>query len=361
MNAKIDVKLGLSENDYAKCAQRLNCEIEIIKAVSDIEARGSGFLPSKRPKILFEGHYFYRNLRAYGLADTIAKTHPTVCYPKWTKSFYKGGESEYSRLNLALEICRKNNVPESAALKSASWGRFQIMGANFEKCGYSSAEEFVEAMFAAEGNHLLAFSEFVINSFLDDELRNRDFARFAAGYNGPDYAANQYDKKMKAAYDKYKKESSKKPHINVGNYPVNVPEIEIVEVGNADSLKTNPSTEADKPAIALNPLQIAVKNIASARQLIVGLAATLGLSGTSMTALNFHWFSNPNVQVAILIILVTGIIAATVLGVVWLKSHLDFQHQLAIKQKEAEREYNLETLRIRSNPNLYNVEYKSDV
>ena len=361
LSAKSDAILGLTDADYNEASVKLGCEIEVIKAVSEVEARGSGFLPSKRPKILFEGHYFYRNLRQYGLAETVAKTNPSICYSKWTKAYYKGGEAEYTRLVQALEICKKYEVPAAEALKSASWGRYQIMGANFQKCGYRNVEDFVEDIFKSEKYHLLAFCEFVINSFLDDELRNKDFAKFAYGYNGSQYAQNQYDKKMLAAYNKYKKESAANVKYKQ-TAPLRQPDVNIIEVNAVDDSQAQllniPSTQADKPAIAITPIQSTVKNIANLKQLVIGLTTALGLSGTSMTALNFHWFSNPNVQLAILAVVVAGIVAAIVVGIIWLKSQLDFQHQITLKQKEAEREYNLEVLRIRANPNLYNVEYK---
>lgn len=36
-------------------------------------------------------------------------------------------------------------------------------------------------------------------------LKNKDWAAFAKGYNGPEYAVNKYDVKMKDAYERYAK------------------------------------------------------------------------------------------------------------------------------------------------------------
>jgi hypothetical protein len=50
------------------------------------------------------------------------------------------------------------------------------------------------------------FTEFVLDSRLDDELRDLRFADFARIYNGPAYKSNAYDTKMLAAYKKYQRE-----------------------------------------------------------------------------------------------------------------------------------------------------------
>ena len=37
-----------------------------------------------------------------------------------------------------------------AALKSASWGKFQLMGFNYKLCGFNSLQAFVNAMYKNE-------------------------------------------------------------------------------------------------------------------------------------------------------------------------------------------------------------------
>jgi two-component sensor histidine kinase len=53
---------ALTEEDYKRAARRLGCSVAAIKAVAEVEAPGSGFLPDGRPKILFERHIFRRQL-----------------------------------------------------------------------------------------------------------------------------------------------------------------------------------------------------------------------------------------------------------------------------------------------------------
>jgi hypothetical protein len=150
-------------------AKKIDCQVAAVRAVIDVESRG-GFLPDKRPKILFERHYFSRLTKR-----RFDGSHPLVSNPTW--GGYKGG-----------------------ALRSASWGAFQIMGDNYKICGFASAEDFVQAMVSGEPAQLDAFVSFVKKNGLADELIRLDWAGFARGYNGPAYKANKYDAKLFAAY-----------------------------------------------------------------------------------------------------------------------------------------------------------------
>ena len=125
------------------------------------------------------------------------KGNEDILYYKWTTKFYKGGEKEYERLNKAKKIY------VSAALESASWGIFQIMGYHYKKVGYNSVEDYVKAMNMSERFHLMAFGKFIKSEGLVKHLKSEDWAKFARGYNGPAYKKNKYDKKIAAAYKKY--------------------------------------------------------------------------------------------------------------------------------------------------------------
>lgn len=180
----------LQECDFITAAALLDCEVACVKAVAEVESSGGGFLKNGQPKILFEGHYFYELTKGkHGISN--------VSYPTWSSEYYN--EDQHARLDKAIKLDR------SAALQSASWGKFQIMGKNWKNLGYGSVQEFVNDMYAGETEHLMAFVKFVKFNKLDDELRRKDWAGFAKGYNGPGYAKNSYDKKMAAAYKKFSK------------------------------------------------------------------------------------------------------------------------------------------------------------
>jgi len=178
----------LDDKAIEGAARKLGCAVAAVRAVIDVESRG-GFLPDGRPKILFERHYFSRLTK--GVHDA---KHPDISNKKW--GGYKGGAAEYNRLQSAIALDR------NAALRSASWGAFQIMGDNCKIAGFTNnkVEDFVAAMVAGEPEQLDAFVSFVTNTNLDDELRRLDWVGFARGYNGSAYKVNKYDEKLAAAY-----------------------------------------------------------------------------------------------------------------------------------------------------------------
>lgn len=190
-------KNTLTDADYAQAAKACGCEVAAIRAVDEIESRGSGFDTRGRPTILFERHWF-RKLT--GRKYDVSHPHLSCEYmPPRQNPSYKRDQWQLMHAAMALN--------ESAAAQSASWGRFQIMGFNWRLCGCSSIEQFVERMGESAAQHLLMFVAFVTRLGLNDALRRRDWAAFAKGYNGPDYAANRYDEKLAAAYAKYAESS----------------------------------------------------------------------------------------------------------------------------------------------------------
>jgi hypothetical protein len=177
----------LDDAAIASAATKVGCEVAAIRAVIDVESRG-GFLPDKRPKILFERHYFSRLTKC-----KFDATNPDISNAKWG-GYGLGGANQYDRLARAIKLDR------DAALRSASWGLFQIMGDHCTSLGYADAEAFVAAMVSGEAAQLDAFVGFVKKNRLDDELVRHDWAAFARGYNGPAYRENRYDTKLAAAY-----------------------------------------------------------------------------------------------------------------------------------------------------------------
>jgi hypothetical protein len=189
----------LSQADIEAVAAQVDLSVPTVRAVYRVESGGSGFW-GLRPKILFEGHIFWRQLQARGKNPAALQAgFADVLFPKWDRTKYVGGPGEYPRLEKA------QTLDSSAALESASWGLFQILGLHAKPLGYASVEEFVDQMYQNERAQLEAFARFLQkNSFggksLAQLLRERDWATFARAYNGPMYAQNQYDKKLRDAY-----------------------------------------------------------------------------------------------------------------------------------------------------------------
>ena len=180
----------LTQQDFSDAAAILNCSVAAIKAVAEVESSGGGFLPTDEPKILFERHIFSSRTKRY-----FDKSNPNVSNPQ--PGGYGAVSVQHRRLQEAVALDR------NAALMSASWGKFQIMGFNFALVGFNTLQEFVTAMYRSEREHLIAFIHYINNVSLADELRELRWADFARKYNGPGYLKNRYDTKMAAAYKKF--------------------------------------------------------------------------------------------------------------------------------------------------------------
>lgn len=185
--------------DFQRAASKLGVDVASVRAITEVESRGSGFLrDGTRPVILFERHVFRKQLIAAGYqhVDAVAQQYPGICNAK--TGGYLGGEKEWNRFALASSIRR------SSAIESCSWGMFQLMGYHWRLLGYASAQDFLDAMYRGEADHLDAFVRFVLSQpGMLKALRARDWPSFAKLYNGPAYKTNNYDTKLAAAYKKH--------------------------------------------------------------------------------------------------------------------------------------------------------------
>lgn len=195
--AALSTSQRLTDEDVALAATGLSVDLATVRAVTEVESRGIGFLLDGRPVILFERHIMFRRLAGAGRDPALlSRFLPTVINN--TPGGYLGGADEHDRLYLARQI------DQTSAIESASWGLFQIMGFHWERLGYASAESFECRMRESEGQQLDAFVRFIIaNPQIHMALRKQEWAAFAAGYNGPAFAKNSYDKRLEAAYRKH--------------------------------------------------------------------------------------------------------------------------------------------------------------
>lgn len=193
----------IGDDDFVAAAAKLQVELAAMKAVYKVESNGKGFV-GDQPKILFEGHVFWDRLQKLGMRpESHVRGNEDILYPKWTKEHYVGGGAEQGRLERACAIHR------DAALESASWGLFQIMGYHWKSLGYESVDKFVELMKQHEREHLEAFCRFITHKkdrsgrSLADKLRDKDWTAFAFGYNGEGYRKNAYDDKLRDHYQRF--------------------------------------------------------------------------------------------------------------------------------------------------------------
>lgn len=193
----------LTDARIAEIARENGIHPAALLAVKLVESgTKSGFLDSGKPQILFEGHVFYKYLKANVKSldmNKLCAQYPNIVYPKWNKSKYLGGEKEWTRLEQARQINQKY------ANYAASWGMFQVMGFNYNKCGCQSVNEFVERMSSSQEQQLMLTLHFLKSSGLIAPLQKRQWATFARGYNGAGYAQNKYHLKLQAAYNNYLK------------------------------------------------------------------------------------------------------------------------------------------------------------
>lgn len=197
----------LRNHDLVAAAERLDVPLASIYAVNEVESKGKGFLDNGKPVILFERHIMYRQLATARnasddpaelkrQADRLATANPALVNPK--PGGYIGGTAEHQRLAMARLI------DDTAALESASWGAFQIMGFNWQRLGYTSVQDLVAAMSVGESQQFDAFTRFIeTDPVLYKALKARKWAEFAKLYNGPDYQRNLYDIKLQRAYERH--------------------------------------------------------------------------------------------------------------------------------------------------------------
>lgn len=189
----------LTETDYQRAAEDLGVPVAAVKAVTEVESRGDGFLPDGRPVVLFERHIMYRRVRdKFGSAEAqkYFERYPDLINP--TPGGYGKTAEQPNRMGRAAV-----SIDRDCALESASWGLFQIMGFHWESLGYESLQQFVNAMYRSEGDQLEAFVRFIkVNAGVHQALKRLDWVGVARGYNGPNYSINKYDTRLADAYNK---------------------------------------------------------------------------------------------------------------------------------------------------------------
>jgi hypothetical protein len=181
--------LALSAGGLAAATGTIAVQPAELWTVLRVETSGWGFLPDRRPKILYERHIFHR-LTGGRFDDG------DISDPK-RGGYGATGADEYDRLARAMALDR------GAALQSASWGVGQIMGQNFALAGFGDIEAMVAAMSDSEDAQLTAVASFLSGSKLAAALQAHDWPAFARGYNGPSYKKNNYDTKLQQQFQKY--------------------------------------------------------------------------------------------------------------------------------------------------------------
>jgi hypothetical protein len=178
-----------SEADFIRLANEYAVEGAAFRAIAEVESGSlGGFAPDGRLIILFERHLFSRLTN-----HRYDATHPHISNP--TPGGYPRTQAERWE-----QLAQAYALDPEAAFKSASYGRAQILGLNYQGFGFETAGEYVRFLAQSDANQLEAMLRFARVNGLIDELQRHDWAGFARRYNGPGYAQNLWDQKMAEAY-----------------------------------------------------------------------------------------------------------------------------------------------------------------
>ncbi|PKO85846.1 MAG: hypothetical protein CVU18_17990 [Betaproteobacteria bacterium HGW-Betaproteobacteria-12] len=226
----------ITQEQWEEAAERIDCETEVLRAIAEVESGGRiAFWRLNKadganiPAILYERHYFSKATQ-----NKYDKDHPDISWPTGYRKKDQLGKKDtkmsdgqvdaddiYSDYASAyLRLINAYRLDPNAALKSCSWGKFQIMGDNHVLCGEKELANFVKKMCTSEAAQIGLLAEFIRNKprswknpknkvlgkeiSLWDAVKTKDWAAIAFNYNGPGYKTYGYDTKLKNAYEKHK-------------------------------------------------------------------------------------------------------------------------------------------------------------
>jgi hypothetical protein len=199
-------------------AKELGAAPADLAAVLRVESSGRAFDDDGHPIMRFENHVFYRNWgeKHKDVFDRHFTFDQKTRYKNHT--FRKNPEAVRSAFHLDNRKEREvlafaRNLDDTAALLSASYGAAQVMGFNHRKIGYKDVQSMYQAFNAGIKPQLDGMIAYIKATPLCMEgLKNRDYFKFATGYNGKG-KENDYAPKIKAAAESYAKVTKGKKEV----------------------------------------------------------------------------------------------------------------------------------------------------
>ena len=198
--------MTLTKNDISQIANQVGLDYARLMAFISVESGGAGFNTDGKIIIQFEPTWFSKYLTQFKIAHTFNRTtdakgnrqYVIQVGDKTIQNGVQGQPSEWIAFNTAFAIHPK------AAMLSTSIGLMQIMGFNYASAGFPSVDAMWDSFKKGEYQQVLGGATFIKNNTaLYNALRNKDWAHVAFYYNGANYAENNYDHKLAAAYAKY--------------------------------------------------------------------------------------------------------------------------------------------------------------
>jgi N-acetylmuramidase len=189
-------------------ATELSIDSASAAAVLYVESSGAGFNDAGRMIIRFENHVFFDNWGKSNVKE-FKKYFKFNSNEKWKGHYFRVIETDawrsfHGEQNIEWEVFEfARALNEEAALKSISMGLGQVMGFNYSKTGFSSVKDMFDSMSGSLRLQLDGMFNFFKNTPLCIKgLKEKDYVKFATGYNGTGQAA-QYGANIKAAADAY--------------------------------------------------------------------------------------------------------------------------------------------------------------
>jgi hypothetical protein len=199
--------MKVSKLEVTQIASSVGLDYARLMAFISVESGGAGFDPVTGKIIIqFEPTWFSKYLTQFKIAHSFTRStdekgrreYIIQAGDKRLENGVEGQVSEWTAFNTAFAIHPKS------ALLSTSIGLMQVMGFNYHALGYNSVDEMWDDFKKGDYQQVAGGARFIKNTpALYQALRNKDWAKVAYYYNGPNYAVNNYDNKLSAAYSKY--------------------------------------------------------------------------------------------------------------------------------------------------------------
>lgn len=185
---------AVTDQDMRRFADRLQVTPRQIRAVASVESGGSGWDSAGMLKCLWERHYAFKRFQI--LVPLLSNPAPGGY------TIDADGDGTNDSWEKVADAALTFREP-AKAFECASFGMFQIMGAWWQKLGYSSSVDFVWQLSRSEAAQYDALLRYVERFGLLDAIRKIDgnpmnCLDFARGYNGK--AQRGYDAKIAAAF-----------------------------------------------------------------------------------------------------------------------------------------------------------------
>ena len=200
---------AITEVAWTDTATDLECEVEVIKAIAEVESGKAAFRHVNQetgasvPVILYERHLFKRFTK-----DKYTKDYPDLSGPPLSVKKDAANEDQYGNTSRSyLRLINACRLDDDAAMRACSWGKFQILGDNWKLCGATSLDQFMQSVCRSEADQLRLFGAFVRRNNggkLWKAVKAKDWEEIAENYNGKSYKKFNYDERIKAAYIRLK-------------------------------------------------------------------------------------------------------------------------------------------------------------